>query len=80
MSDDTSAVASLPVDISPHVNHELLEKLAAVNAQLREFGLGSPSGYSIAPALGGEVGKTAPLTATKPANLAFESIHVSLPR
>jgi hypothetical protein len=79
MSADSTDVSPLPVDTSPHVNHDLLDALAALNAQLREYGLGTPSGYSLAPALGGEVGRTPPLAATKSANLAFESIRVSAP-
>ena len=76
MPNETS-ILSLSTQGSPAVNHDLLVAIAQVNARLAALGVESPSGYRIAPALGGEIGKTAPSTTPHSANVAFQMMSGS---
>lgn len=69
-----SGIFSISTQASPGVNHDLLIAVAQVNARLAALGVELSSGYRIAPALGGEIGKTAPSTTPHTANVAFQSI------
>ena len=65
--------ASVPVEGNAAVNKQILREVADLNAKLAAFGLQPSSGYSIAPALGGDVVKP-PNTTTPSANLSCGSI------
>lgn len=73
MKSETDSLSSL-TEGNPAVSQELLRELSRVNAKLAAFGLQPSSGYSIAPALGGDLVKW-PLSTSKPsANVAFGSL------
>lgn len=65
------ASSAISLEGNPGVNSEIIKELIALNEKLAAFGLQPSTGYSIAPALGGELVKSPPSAVPSSANAVF---------